>query len=584
MSVRAVTIPEFIKATANDSLPVLNGDWQSVWQMAIQSADRFATLARVSHKLASAEKVATIASLLTPMPYPAADLERAWQWQIAALDHEGAALPDFPRRADDIASDVEQRSAEMIASRIPTARKDAMVVAVVNPVNWTRHVALRVPLFLHGDIPSDGSRWDNIMVHDEKGNAVPARIRPAAAHAVTRTAELYAVMDLPPLGYRSLVLEPAGADASGAAAWETTKPEDSDGTQPVAATLGGWEAKYDPGTRAMSLIRDGRAVATIELDYLAGATKAADLQTPRPAGASAVQWRRVRRQQAWAESILRAEAQVSAGRIFLQIALREGMAPEITTGGSWLASFQGNLVQRVIPANFSRDAVTYGVPFGEEKFGSMLPDSGPTNAGDELAGAVWKNTKSFDGWLAWNDGAARVTFATEARGAIFSPSDFSIVVAPTRGVMPSDSQQITLKSALSYDGSPAPASERLMWELMEPPVVAVAEDRFGEMKLPPEFSLLQWNDPHLVVSAVYRDPQNAVVLRTYAHSAEPVRAQLRAGTPIQAIEAISPVETDVSPASALRDFRPWEIQTLRLLFSDPQPQRNVTAAKGAGAE
>jgi len=563
MFVREVTVPEFVDAIAKDPLPVLSGDWQSVWQMAIQSADRYAMLARVSHRLASAEKVATIASLLTPMQYPEADLERAWQWQIAAQDHEGAALPDFPHRAQELAAAVEQQSAAMIASRIPAQRKDAMVVVAVNPVNWPRRVALRVPLFLHGDIPSDGSRWDNIVVRDEKGNPVPARIRPAAPHAVTRTAELYTLIDLPPLGYRSLLLEPGGDNATGAAPWETPKPEISAGRQPVTALLGGWEAKYDPATRTIALASNGHAVATVELDHLAAA-KAADLEAVRPVGDSAVEWRRVRLEQTWSEAILRAEAQITGGRIFLQVALRDGMAPEITTGGEWVSSFEGSLVQRVIPAALTRDAITYGIPFGEEKFGSMLPDSGPTNAGDELAPEVWKNAKTFDGWLAWEDGNARVTFATEARGAIFSPRDFSIVVAPTRGVMPSSVQQITLRSTLNFEQSPAAGAERLMWELMEPPVIATAEDRFGVMNLPPQFSLLEWDDPHLVVSAVYRDDQRNVVLRTYAHSSQPLHSQLRTELPVGRIELISPVETVMGPASPSREFGPWQIQTLRL--------------------
>lgn len=580
--VREVTVPEFVKDIAKDSLPALSGDWQSVWQLAIQSADRYATLARVSHQLVSAEKVATLASLLTPMPYPAAELQRAWQWQIAALDHEGAALPDFPHRAQVIAADIEQQSAETIASRIPTARKDAMVVVAINPVNWPRRVALRVPLFLHGDIPSDGSRWDNILVHDGQGNPVPARFLPAPRHGVSRTAELYTVVDLPPLGYQSLVLEPAGDNPAGAASWETPKAEDSNGTQPVTATLGDWSAQFQPGTRSIALTKDGHALATIEIDYVAKAVKPAELEVARPLGDSAMQWNRVRLQQAWGESILSAEGKITGGRIYLQVALRDGMAPEIVTGGSWLSSLAGNVIQRIIPANFSRDDVIYGIPFGQEKYGSMLPDSGPTNAGDEMPPNVWKNTKSFDGWLAWNDGNERVAFATEARGAIFSPMDFSIVVAPTRGVMPSDMQQIALRSSLDYQTAAADQPERLMWDLLEPPVVAVAEDRFGAMNLPSQFSLLRWNDPHLVVSAVYRDAQNNVVVRTYSHTSQPVHAQLRTGIPIARTDAISPVETFVGPASMSREFRPWQIQTL-CLHAAASPQRTRKMADGEGS-
>jgi hypothetical protein len=580
-TVRAVTVPEFVKATASSNVPALSGDWQSVWQMAAHSADRYVTLARTSHKLVTAEKVATIASLLTPMPYPGADLERAWQWHIAALDHEGAALPDFPRRANDIASEVEEQSAQMIASRIPTERKDAMVVAIVNPLGWQRTVAVRVPLYLHGDIPSDGSRWDNIIVRDEKGNKVEARIRPAGAHAVTRTAELYAVVDLPPMGYRSLVLEPAAKDASQAAAWDNNKPEDSDGSQPVTVQLGKWEARYDPATRAIALNKAGQPVGVVELDDMPGNAKAADLQSVRPIGDSAVQWKRVRRQLAWGESILRAETQIGQSRIYLQVALREGMAPEITSGGSWLAGFNRNVVQRVSPANFAREGVTYGIPFGEEKFGSMLPDSGPTNAGDELPPEAWKNTKSFDGWLAWDNGGSRVTFATEARAAIFSPKDFSIVVAPTRDVMPTEIQSIALKSALNAEDVATARPERLMWELMEPPVTSVAEDRFGEMNAPATFSLLGWSDPDLVVSAVYRDSDNDVVVRTYAHSAKPITGQLKTAQRITAIEQISPVETVIGPATASRSFRPWEIQTLRLHFGQTLKPAATLAAKPA---
>jgi len=59
------------------------------------------------------------------------------------------------------------------------------------------------------------------------------------------------------------------------------------------------------------------------------------------------------------------------------------------------------------PAQRALQAIRYGIPFGEQEFGSAVPGSGPTIPGDERPTALWRLLKEFDGWLSWASGPGR---------------------------------------------------------------------------------------------------------------------------------------------------------------------------------
>ena len=574
MRVHVVTIPEFVKATEKDKLPTLSGDWQSVWQPASYSVDRHATLARTSHALQVAEKIATVASLLTPVPYPGKELKRAWEWQLTALDHEGAALPNLPDRIEEVAQEIQEQSAQVIASRIPTKNKEDMVVAVFNPLAWKRRVAIRVPLFLHGDIPSDGARWDQIIVRDENGKILPAHLRVTPPHAVSKTGELFAVLDLPPLGYRSIILEPADKNpvaAAEAAPWDTLEWTNHDASSETSISQGDWKAQYQLSSHAVALIHGDQTVAHVEIDDLAGAPDVKTLESMRPVGENAVTWNAVRQQDSWNDSILDLEGRNGMTRIRLRVELTPATAPVVSSEVLWIGALQHYFVQRITPTAWSLPAVRYGVPFGEMKFNQTLPGAGPTNPGDEVPPALWGKMKTLDGWLSWQNGDGVMTAATEARGAIFSDNGFSFILAPSKGVFPKPLQQVSLRMSFQYSDAGAQAApEKTMWELLEPPVTAVAEDRYGSMNLPPQFSLLHWNQPGLIVTGLYRDEAGSVVVRTYNHGETPVQAELTTGLPTTGLEAVSPVESPIRKVSTNLRFTPWEIETLRFTAKTEQ--------------
>jgi Glycosyl hydrolases family 38 N-terminal domain len=567
--VHVVTMPEFVNDTSHDNLPTLTGDWQSVWQTASLSVDRHATLARTSHQLQVAEKVATLASVLTPMRYPSGQLQQAWEWDLSALDHEGAALGDLPERVREVAGQIQARAAQAIASRIPTASKDDMVVAVINPLAWPRRVAVRVPLYLHGNIPSAGERWDQIVVRDEHGKILPAHLRVIPPHAVSKTGELFTLLDLPPLGYRSIVLEPEDkkpAASAEAAPWDTLTWKDSDPASDAVISQGTWEARYLAGLHSLALVHQGGMVAHVEIDSLGKPSDLKGLETPRPVGEGAITWTRVRRQESWNDSTLRMEGISNDAHVELQVELLPGLAPEVSSRVSWQGTIRHPIVQRITPAHWSLESVRYGVPFGELKFGSMIPGSGPSNSSDEIPRDLWPKMKVFDGWLSWQNGDAKVAMATEAHGAIFSDGGFSFVLAPSKGVFPNPCQEVSLRMRFQYDGagSDLDAPARLTWELMEPPVTAVAEDRYGSMNLPSQFSLLHWNNPNLIVTGLRRDDLGRMIVRTYNHSAAAVRARMLTGLSTAGMEEVSPVESPIGKVTPDVPFSPWQIKTLRL--------------------
>jgi len=229
------------------------------------------------------------------------------------------------------------------------------------------------------------------------------------------------------------------------------------------------------------------------------------------------------------------------------------------------ADFRGRIFLRVSPVEWAPRSVVYGVPFGEMPFGSSVPGSGPTLPGDERPVDLWQSLKEFDGWFRWDASAGRVTMATEARGAHFAGTGVSFLLAPQSRVL---SEQVTQHVSMhsTFDVVGGARSERQMWELLEQPVVAVSEDRFGPASLAGSFSLLDWSDPDVIVTALRRAGDGGVVLRSYAHSDHTVQARLRPYLPPVSLTVLTPVEEAIGRAEADRKYGPWEIQTLRVAF------------------
>jgi alpha-mannosidase len=172
---------------------------------------------RAENLLARAEKWATVATVLTEVDYPAADLERAWKLVLFNQFHDtlgGAAIePAYEDSRDQfghavsLAGEAFNRAVQSLARRIAIEPESDMTPLVVfNPHPWRLVADVE---FEFGGFPAFGAR-----AVDDEGNPVAVqRIRSKATVNGWRR-RLALAADVPPLGYRVYRIYPAAEEAA----------------------------------------------------------------------------------------------------------------------------------------------------------------------------------------------------------------------------------------------------------------------------------------------------------------------------------------------------------------------------------
>jgi alpha-mannosidase len=175
---------------------------------------------RCENALRSAEKWATLAARLAPLPDARAELEHAWKQVLFNQFHDilpGSSLPDAYADARDmhgeaaaIAARVANRSVQSIARQIDTSAggprergvAGSVPVVVFNPHAFPVTETLELEF---GAFPGPA------QVHDAVGNPVP--VQQIRSESVTSRRRYALRAELPPLGYTTFRFSPtAGPD------------------------------------------------------------------------------------------------------------------------------------------------------------------------------------------------------------------------------------------------------------------------------------------------------------------------------------------------------------------------------------
>ena len=180
--------------------------------------------------LVAAEKWSTLATWLNKLPYPAADLERAWKDVLFNQFHDILAGTSIETAYEDarllydearaIAARATNAAVQSLAWQVRIQPEpETLPVVIFNPHAWTSHVPVAVALGGDGGASS--------VVVDETGKAVPVQlVQPEAT--VPNISGLSFVAELPALGYRTYrVKKSASAAASAAACRLPRLPEEA---------------------------------------------------------------------------------------------------------------------------------------------------------------------------------------------------------------------------------------------------------------------------------------------------------------------------------------------------------------------
>ncbi|MDH4180178.1 MAG: hypothetical protein OEV33_06670, partial [Armatimonadota bacterium] len=200
-------------------IPVLGRDfaWYHMGTLVTRAELKIANRL-AENKVLSAEKWATLAALLGAR-YPDLALDKAWR-QILSGQHYSAISgieADVPfldllacyRDALDLASEVESKSLDHIASKINTARgrrapRHGTALIVFNSLSWSRTDVCRARVSL------DGSLASGFAVTDESGREVPCQLIARSSEGEEPWVEIvFVASEVPSLGYRTHYLKPA---------------------------------------------------------------------------------------------------------------------------------------------------------------------------------------------------------------------------------------------------------------------------------------------------------------------------------------------------------------------------------------
>jgi len=165
----------------------------------------------VQNGLPTAEKLASLCTLLGLAPYPKRAFERAWDI-LWLLSHNQRGDPSYFRAVSQtarMANGLIARSLGHIAQAVKPDRTGQPVV-VFNPLNWRRDDLVSVAV----TVPSGGP--GTLGVASAAGEPIPCQVVSSEGHPDgTRTVRLeFLARDVPSVGYRAYYVEPAPREAS----------------------------------------------------------------------------------------------------------------------------------------------------------------------------------------------------------------------------------------------------------------------------------------------------------------------------------------------------------------------------------
>ncbi|GGO25995.1 alpha-mannosidase [Deinococcus humi] len=213
--------------------------------------------------LVRAEKIAALSTALTGLPYPHADLERAWKRVLFNQFHDILAGTSIESAYEDARNEYGEALAtaqhltnaalQRISWRVTVPRVEGSKPYVVfNPHPW----ATRVPIEHEtGGVPEE------FTVTDDSGQPVPAqRVRSEATVTGWRK-RLTWMAELPPFGYRTYTVRPEAGP-------ETLQVDASDLHLENAA----FRLEIDPQTGGIARLLDKRSGAEVFSDTAAFGT------------------------------------------------------------------------------------------------------------------------------------------------------------------------------------------------------------------------------------------------------------------------------------------------------------------------
>ncbi|MEO7143626.1 MAG: glycosyl hydrolase-related protein [Bryobacteraceae bacterium] len=593
----------FAKASKTAGLPELSGEIPSSWPNIVASLPHMWPLViPATNTLREAEEFAAINYSLHYADYPQQTLDFLWKKLIESMDHnhdgQGGKIGDDRKKGyDELAilrgGEILRDMLRNIAERVEIPIPGSTPVVVFNPLGWERDDVVRAHVTLYGDVaPRDlGEYRQGMRLVDEHGTSVPFHVQEYSEN-ISRAVEIvFVARNVPSLGYKTYYLRPASGPESLAPAARFTLDRDNDLKEPrrplgsdimendsyrvTVDKATGRVAVFDK-TLGRDVVQAMEIVATEErggnyvgIEPLSGRT------FPTSVDSVAVE----------ENNAVRAVIRISGHTIDIPVTQRivlykDSKRVEVENTVEWKHPRYVRLEQ-LFPVAASGVEIQYGVPFGSNAAGNILPNSGPHQV-DEIKKDSWLSARQIHDWIFAGVPDWGVTLASDhqfvrldgatiraemVRGTRFT--SVKVVRGDQIGSLqypPPGTYQFHYSLSSGSGDWRANKSYQAGMAFNHPLLPVSVVDDISHKSLPPTHSFLPLKADGLVLSAVKKaDTGGGIVLRFFETTGRTVTTPVSFLGKEHSFREVNLLEEDRGGAAQQSlTLRPYQIKTIRL--------------------
>lgn len=586
------------------NLPVYSGEVPNAW-MGIESAFAvtFQDAQKASNLLLTAEKLATISHLLISTPYPQERIRTAWKSLALADDHGwgGHGYEEGDKRKIDerqkaiyAAEEIIEESLIPIAERVETEDVGCIPIVVFNPLSWERneivsaHFTLQLELGRELDLyPVSFRRKEEMVLKDDNGRPVPFQVvqkNPPLEYYI-----VFPGRHIPPLGYRTYYLYPCKEEQRIETDLQVAETAlENEYLRVIVDKRKGSISIFDKA--AQTTISDGIRISVVDDLRPIGLGKQLEDLPEEPVRVRQV----IIAERGPVRGTLRliCDCRHSSLRdIEMTVSLaRAGRNVEIESiiGYKMQPRQEVSGVFQVFPFCAPPSEVRYGIPYGHNDMGGLMPTAGFLGGYVGLGGRVdptyppqhfWKRARLIQRWLDIGDGKRGVTISSTRHLFIVSEADAQcslLQLNPGAFYFCKASRAGSVASRFSIAARSKTWQESKAYrgghELTSPLIPYSVNDTVTKKTLPKALSFLQLSSDHCIVTVLKKaEKGEGVVVRMFEAEGREGRAELAFFRTVQEAWDCNLLEEGEKKADLRNvELKKNQIKTLRLLVESSE--------------
>lgn len=565
-----------------------------LWQLAVPATSTLTT----------AEEFAAINDALGYADYPRQDLDFLWKKLIESMDHnhdgQGGETGDnrkmeYSQLAITHGGEILRDRLRNIAERVQIPIAKSFPIVVFNGLGWQRDDVVKAHLTLYGDVvPSDIAEYKKgLRLVEETGKPVPFYVEQTSEN-ISRAVDLvFVAQGVPSLGYKTYFLTSAEQPESLPATSQIRLDRENDLKDPRRA-LGAdvvenryYRVTVDKATGGVTVF-DKQLNREVSKDMqIVGVEERGtnNVQPEKDTGRTfptMVTGTTVEENNA-VRTVLKIFGWLADIPIVQRLTLYQGLKRlDIENSLDWKEQRLVR-IEQLVPIQQPNAEMRYGVPFGANSVGNIMPGSGPS-AGDEINKEAWEKYRTIQDWVFAGTPEWGVTVA--ANHQLVKLESGMIRANMIRGQRYTSVRVVRGEEVTSIH-FPAPGHYIFKYSLssgagdwkafrsyqtglsFNNPLIPVSVvDEISRKSLPPTHSFCSVRGDHLVVSALKKsDLDGSIVLRLYEIEGTAGESPVEFLGQPRNFREVNLLEEEVARGQQeVLKVKPYEIKTIKIAF------------------